>query len=141
MKNKLNKLDAFNINKIVNSINTFNIEKGWRKKSDEIIAVLETHSPDLVPYFKNYLYGTLIALCHSELSEALEGLRKNLMDTHLQNRKMVEVELADTFIRLCDMTGALNLDLGKAIVEKDEYNHSRSDHIFENRMSENGKKF
>lgn len=47
--------------------------------------------------------GTLIALCHSELSEALEGDRKNLMDDHLPHRKMAEVELADAAIRVMDM--------------------------------------
>src|SRR4051812_7282747 len=41
------------------------------------------------------LFPTRIALCHSELSEALEGHRKNLMDDHLPHRKMAEVELAD----------------------------------------------
>lgn len=38
-------------------------------------------------------FGELIALCHSELSEALEGHRKNLQDDKLPNRKMaVELE-------------------------------------------------
>lgn len=37
--------------------------------------------------------GELIALMHSELSEALEGVRKNSNDSHLPHRKSVEVEL------------------------------------------------
>ena len=41
------------------------------------------------PIIRNF--GELIALCHSELSEALEGHRKNLMDDKLPQRKMVEV--------------------------------------------------
>jgi NTP pyrophosphatase (non-canonical NTP hydrolase) len=85
--------------------------------------------------------GTLIALCHSELSEALEGARKNLMDDHLKNRKMVEVELADCIIRILDMAGAMDLDVAGAIAEKHDYNAKRADHQRENRQKEGGKAF
>ena len=84
--------------------------------------------------------GELIALCHSELSEALEAHRKDLMDDKLPHRKGIEVELADTVIRICDMAGGLGLDLGGAIVEKLEYNRRRADHKPENRRAEGGKK-
>lgn len=85
--------------------------------------------------------GELIALMHSELSECLEGVRKNLMDDKLSHRKMEEVELADTVIRIFDYCGAYNLDLGGAINEKLSFNKNREDHKIENRKSENGKKF
>lgn len=87
------------------------------------------------------LIGSKIALCHSELSEALEGARKNLMDDKLPHRKMVEVELADCVIRIFDLAVALGLDLGGAFVEKTVYNTQRADHRIENRLKENGKKF
>jgi hypothetical protein len=45
-------------------------------------------------------FGELIALCHSELSEALEGHRKTLQDDKLPHRKMAEVELVDCMIRI-----------------------------------------
>lgn len=83
----------------------------------------------------------LIALIHSELSEALEALRKDLMDDHLPSRKGVEVELADTVIRILDMCGAFGYDIEGAIQEKFEYNKQRSDHKLENRQKDNGKKF
>lgn len=85
--------------------------------------------------------GELICLMHSELSEAMEGLRKDLMDDHLPERKMVEVEMADAVIRIMDYCEARNLDLGGAIVEKLIYNQERADHKRENRNKTNGKRF
>lgn len=85
--------------------------------------------------------GTMIALIHSEISEAMEGLRKDLMDDHLPHRKMAEVELADAIIRICDFAGSKGYDLGGAIVEKVKYNLNRADHKKENREKEGGKKF
>lgn len=83
----------------------------------------------------------MLALIHSEVSEALEGYRKNLMDTHLTNRKMIEVELADAIIRIADLAGYLKLDLGGAYVDKLKYNATRADHKVANRKKNNGKKF
>lgn len=85
-------------------------------------------------------FGEVIALMHSELSEALEGWRKNLMDSHLPDRKSVEVELADTIIRILDTAGAMKLDLAGAIRDKFAYNQQRADHKLENRKREGGKK-
>lgn len=85
--------------------------------------------------------GELLCLVHSEISEALEGYRKNLMDDHLPHRKMIEVELADAVIRIADLAGGLGLDLGGAVAEKLEYNARRKDHKIESRLAENGKKF
>jgi hypothetical protein len=85
--------------------------------------------------------GTMIALCHSELSEALEGARKNLMDDHLKTRKMLEVELADCIIRIFDLAGRENLDVAGAIAEKHDYNYSRADHQLSNRQKNGGKRF
>jgi hypothetical protein len=85
--------------------------------------------------------GELLALVHSEISEALEGHRKNLMDDKLPHRKMFEVELADAIIRIFDIAAGLNLDLGGAYVEKMTFNAQREDHKHEARLAANGKKY
>ena len=85
--------------------------------------------------------GTLLCLVHSEISEAMEGDRKDLMDDHLPNRKMVEVELADAVIRILDIAGHNGFDLEGAILEKVKYNLTRADHKRENRLKEGGKKY
>jgi len=85
--------------------------------------------------------GTMLALCHSELSEALEGARKDLMDDHLTSRKMLEVELADCVIRIFDLAGREGLDIAGAIAEKHDYNANRADHKLENRAAAGGKSF
>lgn len=85
--------------------------------------------------------GTLLMLIVSEISEAMEGERKNLMDDHLPTRKMAEVELADAVIRIFDYAEAFGYDVAGAIQEKRIYNASREDHKPENRVKENGKQF
>jgi NTP pyrophosphatase (non-canonical NTP hydrolase) len=82
----------------------------------------------------------MLCLIHSEISEGLEGYRKDKMDDHLPHRKMIEVELADTVIRIFDLCGYMGLDLGGAIAEKFAYNQNRPDHKLENRQAEDGKK-
>lgn len=85
--------------------------------------------------------GELIALMHSELSEALEGERKNLMDDHLPHRRMAEVELADTIIRILDYAGGFGYDLQGAFDEKMKFNSTREDHKHEARVIAGGKQF
>ena len=85
--------------------------------------------------------GELLCLVHSEISEAMEGARKGLMDDKLPHRSMFEVELADAVIRICDIAGGFNLDLGGAIAEKLAYNARRVDHTPEHRRDVGGKKF
>ena len=84
---------------------------------------------------------TCLCLVHSEISEAMEGARKNRMDDHLPHRKALEVELADAMIRILDLAGAYQLDLGGALVEKLVYNTQRADHKREARAADDGKKF
>lgn len=85
--------------------------------------------------------GELLCLVHSEVSEAMEGARKGLMDDKLPHRSMLEVELADVVIRVFDIAGGLDLDLGGAIAEKLAFNAQRADHKREHRAAAGGKSF
>lgn len=109
------------LRELIGDIHQANREAGWWDNPREI--------------------GTLLCLIHSEVSEAMEGARKDLMDDHLPERKMVEVELADAVIRIFDLAGGMGYDLAGALFEKLEYNKTRLDHKLENRNKLNGKKF
>lgn len=85
--------------------------------------------------------GEAIALMHSELSEALEGVRKDKYDEHIPCLKNEAVELADCIIRILDYAIGFDLPIGEAIFEKLRYNAMREDHKIENRMKDGGKKF
>lgn len=82
-----------------------------------------------------------LCLIHSEVSEAMEGDRKDLMDDKLPHRKMLEVELADALIRIHDLAGFLGLDLAGAVIEKLAYNQRRADHKPEQRAAAGGKSY
>lgn len=73
--------------------------------------------------------GELIALMHSELSEALEEWRTGRpVDEIYFNGNKPEgfvIELADTFIRILNACGALGLDLEAATIMKLSYNKTR----------------
>lgn len=88
-----------------------------------------------------YCFSNKLMLIVSELAEAMEGDRKNLMDDKLPHRPMREVELADAVIRIFDTAGGFGLDLGGAIAEKLAYNAVRSDHKRENRAADGGKAY
>lgn len=85
--------------------------------------------------------GEVIALMHSELSEALEAYRRDLMDDKLTTRPGIEVEFADCIIRILDTAAAMKLDIAGAIVAKNRFNKERADHKLAARNAPGGKKF
>lgn len=91
--------------------------------------------------FGKALVAEKLALIHSEVSEAMEAHRKGAMDDKLPHRPGIEVELADAVIRIADLAGALDLDLGVAIAEKMAYNAQRADHKPEARNAPGGKAY
>jgi NTP pyrophosphatase (non-canonical NTP hydrolase) len=64
--------------------------------------------------------GTILCLIHGEVSEAMEADRRG------EGWDRVTEELADVCIRIFDLCGSMNLNLEKAIMEKMEYNKTRS---------------
>jgi len=90
---------SLGVNKLIKECHSIAREKGWWK--DE----------------RND--GELIALMHSELSEALEALRNH------GTRDNVAEELADVCIRIFDFCGARNIDLEETLRKKIAYNKTR----------------
>lgn len=144
------------INELSADIHQANVEAGWWTdiKFDEKIASLKALglSEEQIEGVTKALgvtrsligirnIGEVLCLIHSEISEAMEGHRKNLMDDKLPHRKMVEVEVADALIRVFDLAGSMGMDLGGAIAEKRLFNAKRSDHKIENRLKDDGKKY
>ena len=96
------------INKLIEKSHNIAISKGWWDKEREI--------PEL------------IALIHSELSEALEEYRvSENLDIRYENNKPegFVVELADVLIRIFDLSGKYKIDLKKALETKLKYNETR----------------
>ncbi len=86
-------------------------------------------------------FGDIIALCHSELSEALEEYRNGKPTIYFKEINGFEVsemsewngekpegiatELADCIIRILDYCGHEGIDIEQAIKIKHKYNKSR----------------
>jgi hypothetical protein len=115
----------------------------WKDKATglDLIQVIRNPQNPTEKLLAGAIVAQKLCLSHSEISEAMEGHRKGKMDDKLPHRPMIEVEIADAIIRLCDLAGALDLDLGGALAEKLAYNAVRPDHKPENREKAGGKAY
>ena len=116
--------------------------QGLNKLAKDVYIANEKWWHDIITGEKlNRNKAEMLALIHSEVSEVLEGERKDLMDDHLPHRKAAEVELADIIIRVLDYAYGFGYDIEGAYQEKMIYNATRKDHTKEARLQPNGKKF
>lgn len=134
----INNAEVFEVAQIMDSLTHLqqiiyrgNVDAGWWKNIQTGVA----HPKGDVT-----LMLSKLALVHSEVSEAVEGVRKGLMDDHLKERPMAEVEMADAIIRAFDLAGHEGWDLSGAIIAKLYYNAERADHKIEARLADGGKK-
>ncbi len=126
------------LNMLADQISQGNKDAGWWKD-------IETGEDvrDWPKKYRDLWIGSKLMLIVTEISEAMEGHRKNLPDDKLPHRPMFRVELADALIRILDMAGGLsNVEhpIGDIVQEKRAYNAVRADHKIENRMSTIGGK-
>lgn len=99
--------ERYTVNEIASEIHRNAVEHGWW---DE-----ERSLPEI------------IALCHSELSEALEADRNDEPLLHIVDGKPegVAVEMIDCVIRLFDVLAASGVNIEKTMMLKHRYNESR----------------
>ncbi len=137
------KFIAASVSVLVEQCHGANVQAGWWTNAEAVTRAKATGLIDVTSdsFKSSRNVPELLMLAVSELSEAMEGDRKDLMDDKLPHRKMLEVELADALIRICDLAGAKGYDLGGAVAEKMSFNASRLDHTLAHRAGENGKKY
>nr|WP_244990372.1 MazG-like family protein [Clostridium algidicarnis] len=88
------------------------------KQLENMAINISKDGEEQVKIDKRNAIATRLMLIVSEVSEALEGLRKD-------DRDNFKEELADIVIRTCDLAGGLDIDLEAEILNKMEKNKNR----------------
>lgn len=102
------------------------VDKGWWDDRRKLLdAAKEFGGDDLAKFADKAITGMVIALEHSELSEGLEGERKDLASDHIDGFSMLEEEYADVIIRIMDHAEDKKLNVAGAILSKLAFNDTR----------------
>jgi len=100
--------------------------KGFWEDEERIMLHLEATLPELTSVVHQAFVSQKLDLIHSEVSEALEAARHGFPESEkLPDYGNFEEELADACIRIFDLCGKMDLDLGGAIIAKMKYNATR----------------
>ncbi len=123
------------LNQLRDEVHALAVSKGWHENRD-------ITDPNVL--------GAMLALIHSEVSEALEAIRRikspsrflyedQVSGQTLSERERedgqpdsrykphgVPSEMADVIIRVLDMCGAMGIDIDRAVTEKHAFNKTRS---------------
>ena len=94
-----------NMNDLAKEIIEINAANGWNRTIAE-------------QWNDTYKIPAILALVHTEVSEAVEAFRHNDKENFIE-------EMADIIIRVLDCTGGLEMDIDKAIKMKLEKNKLR----------------
>ena len=134
---------------MIKVVNIYDIKKIFKKKNNgykskkkggyivrmkrtinELVEIAHNNSVNHGFWEKERNFGEVIALMHTELSEAFEEYRhgRGFNETYYENGTKpcgIPSELADVVIRIFDFCGGNDIDLEKIILEKMEYNETR----------------
>lgn len=113
---------------LIKQANTTAREKGFWSDFYDALNLLDTQMETkkalkMKTALTNAFVAQKVALIMSECGEALEAMRKK--NYGLEEKDTFEDEIADTFIRLADLCGELNIDIEKQINWKMQLNSTR----------------
>ena len=101
-------------------------DNGFWDDRDELIQSAELHGGQKLKDVAVKMVDSQIReLMVSEIGEATEGARKDLMDDHLPDVPSPVAEIADVIIRAFDWAGYHGHNLAEVIIRKMHYNKTR----------------